>query len=42
MEDVRREYTAELDRRSEVLMGRFPLIGGEEMEEGEGMEIDVF
>ncbi|KAF4549529.1 Nucleoporin Nup120/160-like protein [Elsinoe fawcettii] len=37
LEDVRREYQAELDRRSEISQGRFPLIGGEE-----GMEVDVF
>ncbi|KAK4635657.1 Nucleoporin [Fulvia fulva] len=26
--DIRREYTAELDRRSEIMHGRFPLMGG--------------
>ncbi|KAF2484271.1 nucleoporin Nup120/160-domain-containing protein [Neohortaea acidophila] len=39
--DVRAEYTAELDRRSEVLQGRFPLfagVGGA----GLGEEMDVF
>ena len=32
--DVRREYTTELDRRSDVLHGRFPMVngGGEEMD----------
>ena len=34
--DVRKEYAAELDRRSDVLHGRFPLVGG-----GDGMEVDV-
>ena len=38
LEDVRREYVAELDRRSEVLMGRFPLVGGGG--EDEEMEVD--
>ncbi|KAG8625967.1 hypothetical protein KVT40_006368 [Elsinoe batatas] len=38
LEDVRREYQAELDRRSEIAQGRFPLIGNG----GEGMEVDVF
>ena len=42
LEDVRREYVAELDRRSEVLMGRFPLVGGADVDEAEGMEVDVF
>lgn len=28
MEDVRKDFTAELDRRSEIQQGRFPLIGG--------------
>ena len=28
--DVRREYGAELDKRSDLLHGRFPLIGGDE------------
>ncbi|KAK0289425.1 hypothetical protein LTR35_002622 [Friedmanniomyces endolithicus] len=32
--DVRREYTGELDRRSEMLQGRFPVVGG-------GDEMDV-
>ncbi|TKA65103.1 hypothetical protein B0A55_10039 [Friedmanniomyces simplex] len=32
--DVRREYTEELDRRSEMLQGRFPVVGG-------GDEMDV-
>lgn len=41
LEDVRREYTAELDRRSDVLMGRFPLVG-DDGDEGEEMEVDVF
>lgn len=40
LEDVRREYTAELDRRSEVLMGRFPLMGSGAEFEGDGMEVD--
>lgn len=31
LEDVRREYQGELDRRSEILQGRFPLGGGDEM-----------
>ena len=35
IDEVRREYGAELDRRSDVLQGRFPLIGG-------GEEMDVF
>ncbi|KAK0906905.1 hypothetical protein LTR02_005739 [Friedmanniomyces endolithicus] len=31
--DVRREYTGELDRRSEMLQGRFPVVGcGDEMD----------
>ena len=31
--DVRREYTIELDRRSEMLQGRFPVLaGGDEMD----------
>ncbi|KAK1823981.1 hypothetical protein LTR12_001514 [Friedmanniomyces endolithicus] len=31
--DVRREYTGELDRRSEMLQGRFPIVGsGNEMD----------
>ncbi|KAF1826427.1 uncharacterized protein K489DRAFT_376838 [Dissoconium aciculare CBS 342.82] len=28
LEDVRRDYSAELDRRSDMLQGRFPVIGG--------------
>lgn len=32
--DVRREYGAELDKRSDILQGRFPLVGG-------GDEMDV-
>ena len=35
--DVRREYGAELDQRSDVLAGRFPLVGGV----GERVEGDV-
>ena len=34
IDEVRREYGAELDRRSDVLQGRFPLVGG-------GDEMDV-
>ena len=30
--DVRREYGAELDKRSDILQGRFALVGGEEMD----------
>lgn len=30
--DVRREYNAEMDRRSNILAGRFPLIGGDDMD----------
>ncbi|KAF2173233.1 hypothetical protein M409DRAFT_62802 [Zasmidium cellare ATCC 36951] len=30
LEDVKRDYTAELDRRSEISQGRFPLIGGDD------------
>lgn len=30
--DIRREYSAELDRRSEMLQGRFALVGGDEMD----------
>ncbi|KAM3415330.1 hypothetical protein BST61_g8859 [Cercospora zeina] len=32
LEDVRREYAEELDRRSEVQLGRFAIIGGDEMD----------
>lgn len=32
LEDVRREYAEELDRRSEVQMGRFAVSGGDHME----------
>ena len=35
LEEVRRDYSAELDRRSDILQGRFPLVGG-------GDEMDVF
>lgn len=35
LEEVRREYVAELDRRSDMVQGRFPLVGG-------GEEMDVF
>lgn len=35
LEDVRREYAAELDRRSDMLQGRFPVTGN-------GDEMDVF
>lgn len=35
LEDVRREYTDELDRRSEVQMGRFAIVGGED-------DVDMF
>ena len=35
--DLRREYTAELDKRSDMLHGRFALVGGG----GEGDEMDV-
>jgi hypothetical protein len=34
LEEVRRDYSAELDRRSDILQGRFPLVGG-------GDEMDV-
>ena len=34
--DVRKEYAAELDRRSDALFGRFPLVGGGG---GEGMDV---
>lgn len=37
LEDVRREFTEELDRRSEILQGRFPIFAG-----GGGEEMDVF
>ncbi|KAK3691117.1 hypothetical protein LTR37_018870 [Vermiconidia calcicola] len=30
--DVRREYGAELDERSDILQGRFPLVAGDEMD----------
>ncbi len=30
--DVRKEYGDELDRRSEILLGRFPLVAGEAMD----------
>jgi hypothetical protein len=36
LEEVRRDYSAELDRRSDILQGRFPLVGGG------GDEMDVF
>jgi hypothetical protein len=36
LEEVRRNYSAELDRRSDILQGRFPLVGGG------GDEMDVF
>ena len=29
LEDVRREYQAELDKRSEIVQGRFALVGDE-------------
>lgn len=32
LEDVRREYQSELDRRSEMQQGRFPLLGGDAMD----------
>ncbi|KAL1585332.1 hypothetical protein WHR41_05811 [Cladosporium halotolerans] len=32
LEEVRRDYSAELDRRSDILQGRFPLVGGDEMD----------
>jgi hypothetical protein len=35
LEEVRRDYAAELDRRSDILQGRFPLVG-------EADEMDVF
>ena len=35
LEEVRRDYSAELDRRSDILQGRFPLVGGAD-------EMDVF
>jgi len=35
LDEVRREYSAELDRRSDMLQGRFPLVGG-------GDAMDVF
>ncbi|KAM0702986.1 hypothetical protein Q7P35_010418 [Cladosporium inversicolor] len=35
LEEVRRDYAAELDRRSDILQGRFPLVGGAD-------EMDVF
>ncbi|KAF2151954.1 hypothetical protein K461DRAFT_322084 [Myriangium duriaei CBS 260.36] len=38
LDDVRAEYQAELDRRSEIAHGRFALTGAV----GEGMEVDVF
>jgi len=34
LEEVRREYQSELDRRSEMQQGRFPLLGG-----GEPMDV---
>lgn len=34
LEDVRREYQSELDRRSEMQQGRFPLLGG-----GDAMDV---
>lgn len=37
LEEVRRDYSAELDRRSDILQGRFPLVGG-----GVADEMDVF
>jgi hypothetical protein len=36
LEEVRRDYSAELDRRSDILQGRFPLVGGADD------EMDVF
>jgi hypothetical protein len=35
LDEVRREYSAELDKRSDMLQGRFPLVGG-------GDAMDVF
>ena len=35
--DVRREYTAEMDRRSEMLLGRFGVVGGAGV--GEAMDV---
>ena len=32
IDEVRRDYGAELDRRSDVLQGRFPLVGGDAMD----------
>lgn len=32
LEDVRREYQAELDRRNEMVQGRFALVGDDEMD----------
>ena len=32
LQDVRRDYQAELDRRSEMQQGRFPLLGGDAMD----------
>ncbi|CAK4030572.1 uncharacterized protein RCC_08407 [Lecanosticta acicola] len=32
LDDIRRDYTAELDRRSDISQGRFPLFGGDEMD----------
>ena len=37
LSDLRREYVADLDRRSEVVLGRFPLVGGD----GGGEAMDV-
>lgn len=31
LEDVRRDYSAELDRRSDMMQGRFPVVGGDEV-----------
>ncbi|KXT17773.1 hypothetical protein AC579_3617 [Pseudocercospora musae] len=32
LEDIRREYAAELDKRSDIEQGRFALVGGDEMD----------
>jgi nuclear pore complex protein Nup160 len=32
IDEVRKEYGAELDRRSDILQGRFPLVAGDEMD----------
>ncbi|PSK37494.1 Nucleoporin NUP120 [Elsinoe australis] len=40
LEDVRREYQGELDRRSEIAQGRFPLVGLNG--DAGAMEVDVF